>query len=160
MATTAKNRILKTVNQRAIFDAAANGISSAVTFNQGDLLYLDTTAHLLKALDSNAHAATFAGIARVSVVAGKLASPYSTSTDASEAAGGIPGPVDGVVAKMIAKTGDVFNFGDSVYFDTDAQHVTSTAPMSPNAVGVYVGPTAVTATAGQEIEIYLKSPLS
>jgi len=48
MATTAKNRIVRQVAPISIFEEASALVSSAISWNQGDLLYLDTTNKLLK----------------------------------------------------------------------------------------------------------------
>jgi hypothetical protein len=86
MATTAKNRIVRQVAPISLFEDATALVSSAISWNQGDLVYLDTTNHLLKALDSDAHAATICGIARQTISSGKPYPVYQgTQVDAAAA---------------------------------------------------------------------------
>jgi len=145
MATTAKNLIVRSVRPGSIFESALSVISSAISFNQGDLLYLDTATHLIKALDSDAHAANVLGIARNTVVNGKLVSSYSgTAVDAAQAIADIAGPQYGVIALLSLKSGDTFNAGDKVYYGGDAQTVSSTGT---NAVGIFQD-ASITASAG------------
>lgn len=155
MSTTSKNTILKSVRPGWVFPDIKSLLDSTISFNQGDLVYLDTTNHLVKALDSDAHAATLLGVSTEKVVSGKVSRPYSTDVDASQAAGAIQGPTFGVTAKLILKTGDALSPGQKVYFDTDAQHCTSTA--GTNALGVYQGPAIASAAAGQEIEVLINA---
>ena len=72
------------------------------------------------------------GIAPATIEDGKLPVPYVTDVDASRAISAIPGPVAGVVAKLVLKTGDALAFGAPVYLDgaSGAYHVTATQPMS------------------------------
>lgn len=149
MATTSNNNIVRSPCPNSIFEAAKNGISSAVSWNQGDLLFLDTTAHLIKPIATEAtDALTFLGVARQSIVSGVLKSPYSgTAVDASQGASEIAGPAFGVEAQMQLKSGDSFVFGQKVYaVDAAPQTVASADPGSHAYVGIYVGP-AVTAGA-------------
>lgn len=149
------NRIVKTVAQNSLFDDATSVIDSTVTFNQGDLLCLDTG--LLRSVVALDDGTKFVGISRQSVVLGKLKSPYSTDVDASVAATHVAGPVFNVNAKLVAKTGDAFTTGCKVYLDgaSGTYHVTSTAGLN-TAIGIYQGPAIAAASAGQEIEVYLK----
>jgi len=150
MATTPKNRIVRSVAPGSIFENAKPLVSSAISWNQGDLLYLDTVNHLLKPLDSDAHAATICGIARQTIVSGKPVSPYQgTAVDAAQAIEALAGPQHGVVAKMLLKAGDSFVPGGLVFYGTDAQTVSSSGT---NLVGVFQGP-AITAAAGDEGEV-------
>ena len=112
---------------KSMFEDALNLISSAISWNQGDLLYLDTTAHLLKPLDSDAHAASVCGIARQSIVSGKLYPVYQgTQVDAAGAIESVAGPQVGVIASLKLKSGDAFVPGAAVYFGGDAQTVSVT----------------------------------
>jgi hypothetical protein len=149
-----KNRIVREISPGSLFPDASKYVTSTTDWNQGDLLMFDTATQLVKKLVAEADAATFLGIAISTVVDGKPASPYTTDVDASQATAGIPGPRHGVIAKMIAKTGDAFDRGDLVYADpaTDANVVSSAGT---KAIGVYVGNTVAAAAAGQEIECSL-----
>jgi hypothetical protein len=148
-----KNRITREIAKNSLFASALKVISSAVSFNQGDLLVFDDTANLLKVPTLETEGNTFLGIAPVTVVSGKLKYPYVTDVDASAAIADVPGPVYGVVAKLILKTGDTFNPGDAVFLDpaSGAQNVQAAGTKQ---IGVYMGGT-VTATAGQQGECLL-----
>lgn len=152
MATTAKNNIVRSVRPGSIFESALAVISSAVSFNQGDLLYLDTTNHLIKALDSDAHGANAMGISRATIVNGKLISPYSgTAVDASQAIADIAGPQYGVIALLNLKSGDSFVPGGSVYYGGDAQTVSS---VGTNPIGIFQD-SAITAVSGSTGKILI-----
>lgn len=153
MATFPKNRVTRSVAPKSLFESAKSATDVTVSYNQGDLMYFDSTAHLLKALDSDAHAAFAAGSAKVTVSLGKMVGPYAgLATDAASAVVDLPGPAYGVVAKMILKTGDAFNPGDKVYYGGDAQTVSSTGT---NPVGLFQGSAVSSAFAGQEGECLL-----
>lgn len=152
MPTIAKNRIVRSVSPNSLFEEAKALISSAISWNQGDLLYLDTATNLIKPLASDANGATMLGIARQSISSGKPISPYQgTSVDAAQAIENLAGPQFGVIAKMILKAGDSFVPGGSVYYGGDAQTVSSTGT---NAVGVYQG-AAITAASGDQGEVMI-----
>jgi hypothetical protein len=148
------NKIVRDLGKKSVFPDATAEISSAVSFNQGDLLVFNDTTNLLKVPAAEAEGLTFLGIAEVTIVSGKLASPYVTDVDAAQAISSIPGPVYNVVADLVAKTGDAFNPGDLVYLDpaTGTRGVSSTGT---KAIGVYQGKAIGSASAGQEIEVLL-----
>jgi hypothetical protein len=147
------NRIVRSVRPSSLFESAAAVISSAVSFNQGDLLFFDDTNNLIKPVTADADGATFCGIARVTISSGKLLSPYQgTAVDAAVSSVDIPGPQFGVIAKVKLKVADVFNPGDLVYATAvDAQTVSSAGV---NSIGVFQGK-AITAAAGDEGEVLL-----
>lgn len=142
--TTAKNRIVRSDNMFAILEDIGNMLDATVDINEGDLCYFDDANNLVKATDGTAgHGALFLGISPVTIVDGKLQSPYQgTAVDASEKGSGIPGPRAGVTAKLKLKSGDTFNPGDVVYLSaTDAQTVQSVA--NGDSIGIYLGKTVV-----------------
>ena len=136
MATTPKNNIVRSVAPKSICESALAFISSAVSFNQGDLLYLDTATNLIKPVASDANAARICGVARNTIVSGKLISSYSgTAVDAAQAIEDIGGPQAGVIALLKLKSGDSFVPGGLVYATaTDAQTVSSTGT---NPIGIF-----------------------
>lgn len=137
MATSNINRIVRSPAPNSLFESALSLITSSSNFNQGDLIYLDTSAHTLKPVTSDGNGATICGIARVGVVNGVLVSAYSTATSASQAIEDIPGPQFGVIGQMKLKNGDVFVPGQFVYATTvDAQTVSASGS---NAIGLYQG---------------------
>jgi hypothetical protein len=148
MPTIAKNRIVRSVAPNSAIADLTSVLSSAISYNQGDLLYFDDALNLVKPIAADANGATFLGIAQQSVVSGVPKPVYQgTAVDASVAIEGLAGPAYGVEAKMKLKSGDVFNPGDLVYGTAvDAQTVSSAGT---NAIGIYVGST-VTAASGSE----------
>ena len=149
------NRIVRTVNQNSIFEDATNMIDSSSTFNQGDLLCF--AGNKIRASTAGDLGDTFVGISRVSVVNGVLKQPYTTDVSANTGKSEIAGPVYGVVAKLVLKTGDALNPGQAVCLNPadGAYHVTSVPPVNGVAIGIYQGPVIAAATAGQEIEVHL-----
>jgi hypothetical protein len=149
-----KNRIVRSVSEKSIFPSAKEVVDATVSFAQGDLLVFDDTANLLKKPAAEAEGSTFLGIAIETVVDGKLASPYVTDVDAAQAVSELPGPSYGVIAKLVLKTGDALNPGDSVYLYPagGTYHVQAAGT---KAIGVYAGPAIASAAAGQEIEVLL-----
>jgi len=156
------NRIVREQAKRSLFPSAQALIDSTISFNQGDLLVLDASTHKLRAQTTGDTGATFAGLAEVTIASGKLASPYSgTAVDAAQAISSIPGPVVGVVAKLVLKTSDAINPGDKVYpyVAGGAYHVTSVGT-GLTAIGFYQGAAIASASAGQQIEVALVCPLA
>ena len=149
------NNITRMVAPKSIFESAINVISSSVSFNQGDLLVFDDTNNVLKKPAAETEGATFLGVARVTIVNGKLASPYNTDVVASQSISDIPGPQYGVVAKLVLKTGDSIAPGDKVYLDpaTGTTGVTVTAGTKP--IGIYQGKTLSSVAAGTLIEVLI-----
>lgn len=161
----ALNRIVKSVAPKWLYNDIKNLVSSAVTFNQGDLLYLDTTNHLVKAVPTSGATAaldgsTVLGIATCSVAAGVVKGPYAGLSDNDAVSGlnsAIQGPVYGVEVKLVLKTGDALTSGSKVYLDAanGTHHCTATAGSSANEIGYYAGPAIASASAGQEIVVLL-----
>ena len=149
-----KNTIVRSVAPKSIFESAKAVIDNTVTFDQGDLLVFDDTNNLLKKPAAETVGLTFLGVARVSIVLGKLASPYNTDVVASQSIQDIPGPVYGVVAKCVAKTGITINPGDPIYLDpaTGTRGVTNTGTKQ---IGIYQGKHIVGTAAGLEIEVLI-----
>lgn len=149
------NRITRSVSPRSVFEAADFVTSTTADYNQGDLLIFDDTNNVIRKPTTEAECVTFLGIAIQSVVDGKVVSPYQgTAVDAAQGIASLPGPVYGVIAKLVAKTGDAFNPGDLVYGDpvSGAYHVQAAGT---KAIGVYQGKVIASAAAGQEIEVLL-----
>lgn len=148
MATIAKNRIVRQGNMLPIFSDAKPVVSSAISWNQGDLLYFDAVNNLLKPVTADADAATFAGIAQQTLVSGKPKAVYSgTAVDSAVAIESIVGPAHGCDAKLKLKVGDTFAPGDLVYATAvDAQTISVTGT---NAIGVFID-AGVTAVSGSE----------
>lgn len=159
MSTPINNNIKKSIAPKSLFDDMQQLLSSAVSFQQGDLLYLDTSTHLIKPIAAEANTQTLLGVARETVVSGKLASPYQgTAVDAAQGTDAIAGPLFGVEVELTLNTGDALNPGDLVYpaYSVDAQTVTATDNgANHDPCGVYNGPAISSATAGQKIIVML-----
>jgi hypothetical protein len=159
-STVGSNRIVKSILPKSVFDDAKAVISSAISFFQGDLMYLDTTNHLIKRVAATGDAATFIGIADESISSGKLLGPYTglTLTDAAEAIGPVQGPKSGVIASMKLKSGDAFVPGGLVYLadGQDCQTVSSVDPGDHFHIGIFQD-AAVTAGAGSVGKVLIGS---
>lgn len=158
------NRIVKSEdhNGKSLFDSGKYAVDASSTWNQGDLIMFNTTAHALRRVAATGDAATFVGIADNQVTAGKLAGPYDglTAVDAAQVSPQFVGPKFGVVASLVAKTSDAFNVGNKVFLvdGGNSQQVTVTDPSDGNYIGIYVGNGAIaSATAGQQILVKLGS---
>lgn len=150
------NTLARRVATKTIFVDAKPVLDSSVSFNQGDLLVLDATANLIKKPALETEAATFLGVAVVTIVAGKPAGVYQSDVDASAAIQSVPGPEYGDVHRVILKGGDAIEPGDSVYLDpatgSRAVSVSGTLP-----IGIYQGKALTAAAAGTEIEVLIGS---
>jgi hypothetical protein len=152
MATSPVNNLKKELGRKSMFDAAGAVLSSAVNINQGDLVAMDTSSHILKAVTADTDDQKILGVSPVTIVSGQMKSPYSTSNDAAIGASELPGPRYGNVHGLKLHTGDAFNPGDLVYLSTadDAQTVTSVQGGGAKvAIGVYQGSAIASAAAGQ-----------
>jgi hypothetical protein len=153
--STPKNRITRSVSPKSVFEDATAMVDATVSYNQGDLLRFDDTNNLIAKFSAETDGSTFLGIASETVVNGALKSPYQgTAVDAAAALGHVPGPVAGVQAKLILKTGDSINPGDLVYWFGD-QTVTVTGTVR---IGRYQGKAIASAAAGTEVEVLLMLP--
>jgi hypothetical protein len=148
MASTPKNRIVRSPAPNTFFGDAFPVVDATISWNQGDLLYYDIVAFLIKPVTADADAATILGIAQQTILNGKPYPVYlGTQVDASAAIEALAGPVFGVEAKMKLNVGDTFTPGLPVFATAvDAQTISS-AGLNP--VGYFVGP-LVTAVAGSE----------
>jgi predicted RecA/RadA family phage recombinase len=126
--------------------------------NQGDLLWFDASVHVVKPLDSDAHAAYLAGAA----LQQSVLNVYGTK---SYPTGGVEVATRGIFT-FGTITGDTLNHGDAVYFSTDAQTVTNTVGGMSYLIG-YVqlkpGQSAVaggTGTVKIDVLIYARFPFA
>jgi len=151
MPTSPKNRIVQSIAPKTVFPEASALVDATISYNQGDLLFLDSG--LIKPVVADASGATILGIAPQTIVDGKPKAVYSgTDVDAAQAIEALSGPVYGVVVKLKLKTGDSFSAGDLVYAtNVDAQTVSSAGT---NAIGVFQDAT-VTGAAGVEGRVLL-----
>ena len=150
------NNIVRSESRKSIFPSAQSVVSAAVSFEQGDLLVFDDAANLLKVPTLEADGSTFLGVAVESVVLGKLKKPYSTDVDASSAITDVPGPVYGVIAKCVLKTGSTVAPGDLISLDP-ASGTRGVQALVTKGIGIYQGAAIVGSAAGLEIEVLLGS---
>jgi len=153
MATSPTNRITRSISQKSLFEDSSAVTPSTLSYNQGDLLAFDTSAHVLKLMAAEGDAVTFVGIARETVLLGNLKRPFVTPVDGSFGADVIAGPVYGVIAKLQLKSGDTLNPGDDVYADPVTGNANVQAA-GTKPIGTYEGP-AVTAGASTYVEVLL-----
>lgn len=155
MATVARNNIIRSVNVGSVFESAKHMLSATNDWNQGDLLAVDSG--VIKAVTAVTDSAAFLGVAKQTIIDGKVQSPYSgTAVDASASIDDVAGPVFGVVASLKLKATEAFAPGALVYLDpADAQTVSSVQPGTEPSIGVYQGPNVASATSGQLGEIYI-----
>jgi len=149
-----KNTIVRSVAPKSLFESAKAVIGNTTTYDQGDALIFDDATNKIRRPTTEAECSTFCGIARNSLVNGKEVSPYNTDVVGSQSISDQPGPVYGVVANMVLKTGDSINPGDDVFFDpaTGTRGVTVTGTKS---IGLYQGPAIAGAAAGTEIPVLI-----
>lgn len=152
------DRIVRGDNGQTLFDEGKWACDASSTWNQGDLIMFNTTAHALRRVAATGDALTCVGIADNVVTGGVLAGPYDglTAVNAAQVSPGFVGPKFGCVASMKLKTSDALNIGNKVYLvdGGDSQTVTVTDPGDGNYIGIFVGPAAVaSAAAGQQGQI-------
>lgn len=155
--TVAKDRRVRGVSAKSIFESALNLISTSSTWVQGELLCLDTSTHLIRRVAATGDAATILGLARQSITSGVPVGPVTGIVDAvNPSVRDIGGPEYGIIGNMKLKVADVFNPGVPVYLaDTlDTMTVSVTDPGDGLYIGVYQG-AAVTAAAGSEGPVLL-----
>lgn len=101
--------------------------------NQGDMVWFDTTAHEMKPADTDAHMASFAGVACDSSVISLYTNPSNAAV--KQYSDGLMVLTEGV---FFFKTtaGDTYHPGDTVYIGADAQTVTNTVGGNTHPVGV------------------------
>lgn len=145
------NTVARRVARNTVFADIQSLVGASTSFNQGDLLVMDTTLHIVAKPAVQSDGQNFLGIAPVTVVNGKLPSVYTTATDASVGTPALPGPEFGDEVFVFLKSGDSLNPGDVVYLYPagGAQYVQSVGNKS---IGVYIGP-AITAGASTQIII-------
>lgn len=151
--------ITKEILKESRFEDCFDLVASTTDIATGDLVHYDAANNLIAAQGAADDGSTFLGIQEVAIVDGTQKGVYGSGmTDGSEPKLHVLGPVHGVIAKLVLKTGDALDAGAKVYPDgaSGTRHVTSVAGALV-AIGIYQGPTIAAATAGQEIEVLLKA---
>lgn len=155
---------MATVNQDLIVKGTSNGMgfdqvglackNSVSVVHAGDLVYWDSAAGCVKPVDSDAHAATFVGIAQ-------QPSAVSSNLDNSNAPA-VKSLLIGskVICSLKTTASETYVTGTVVYIGADAQTVTTVA--GSNAIGTVVLPddvTSVTGAAGQSVQVLVKAKI-
>lgn len=115
-------------------------VSTSFEIKQGELVYLDAGAGVIKPLASDANAAALMGVAlQPSKVSSNL---DNTSAPAEKAV------MVGWDAVVMLKTtaAEVYNYGEAVYFGADAQTITVVA--GTNMIGKVILPSGVASITG------------
>jgi len=139
MTTTAQNNQSYAMGGISVPYPVSTGGSFDI--NQGDLCYYDTSGHLLKTVDSDAHAAFLAGVATES----SFLNLYGTKTYTDS--GTIQVFTQGIF-NFKTTNGDTYNHGDACYIGADAQTITNTDPGAGHKIGYIWFRPGQTATAG------------
>lgn len=106
-----------------VFPVATDG---TFDINQGDLCWYDTSAHILKAADTDAHMAFLVGYA--------YDSSFLNLYGQKKYDPGIVGVCVGA-GSFKTTTGDTYHNGDVCYLGADAQTITNTAGGNTHAIG-------------------------
>lgn len=142
--STKNNNLLSfgIISQQGIKEVPYPCADATASFNQGDLLYYDTTAHIVKALDTDAHAATFAGVAM---------QPSKVSSNVDNTASANPVQVavgSSGVFNFKTTVGETYHFGDAIWIGADAQTITNTVGSNTHSLGKIWLPPGVSAVTG------------
>lgn len=114
--------------------------NSTFPIAQGDLVYMDTTAHILKPVLSDANAAALAGVAlQPSAVSSNLDNGTVPAQSVIQVGWAC-------VASLKTTVAETYYTGTSVYAGADAQTVTTVA--GTNKIGVVVLPSGVSSVTG------------
>jgi len=132
------NATVRKVATNTVVADIQNLLASSISFNQGDLLFMDTTNHVVAKLVGETDGVTFLGIAAVTVVSGKLPASYVTDVDASVKTPAVPGPTFGDEFEVLLKSGDTVHGGDAVYADP-ASSSRGVQAAGTKIIGVYTG---------------------
>jgi|GEM_PF-6943564 len=130
-------------------------VAATTSFNQGDLLFMDTTNHIVAPLVGETDGVTFLGIAPVTIVNGKYPASYVTSVDASVGIPSIPGPTFGDEYSVILKSGDTLVSGQVVYADP-ATGTRNVQASGTKIIGVYTGQEGASITGDGTKEVTCK----
>jgi hypothetical protein len=139
-----------------VFPEISNLVAATAAWNQGDMLILDQTNHLVRLAANEGELVSFIGISQISIANGKPLSPYTgTAVDAAQAVPAIPGPVFGVVAEFVLNTGDSLNPGDYVYGKPSVGPQVVSAS-GTQIIGIYQGKAVASAAAGTKVLVGIK----
>lgn len=137
MATKNRNNILKDVRFGVSQLTHALIADGTFDFNQGDLLYYDSAAKIVKPLDSDAHAATLVGVAaRAAYLAPYVGMNIAAGPAMQKNYYDSALVAFGVVASFYSTTAETYYDNDQVFWGSDAQTLTKVDPGVGHPVGV------------------------
>ena len=155
---------MSTVNQNAVKYGVVSGdgmkklhypiTHASFPVKQGELVYLDTSAHIVKPVASDANAATLAGVA---LQPSGVSSGLDNSTAPAEKTVMVGWDV---VAFFKTTAAETYVPGTPVYIGADAQTITTVA--GSNMIGRVVLPatvSSVTGATGVTVDVLVKSAL-
>lgn len=153
MATEAVNNLVRLVggSKHISYPILSDGTAD---IKQGELLYWDSSAKVVKPIATDGNAATGAGVAMKSSFLNLYGTKkYEASMEAQV----------GAIHSLKTTSGDTYNAGDAVYIGADAQTVTTVA--ATNVIGYVVlrdGQSAITGAANVNVDVLVvaKSPVS
>lgn len=153
------NKVSRRVARNTIISDIRDFIGASSTWNQGDLLILDTTLNIVAKAAVQSDGQNFLGISPVTISGGKIPSAYTTDSDAALGIASIPGPEFGDEYFVTLKAGDAVVPGSKLYLAplTGAATVSTTGNKQ---VGTYIGPAITAATGGTTIvaKLYAAAP--
>lgn len=138
--TIPRNNIVKDVRFQGSVLNYPLSTGGSFDFFQGDLLWWDSSATIVKPLDSDAHAANLVGVAARSAYIAPYASMQQTGGPALVKNYELAALVlFGVIATFFSTSGETYNDGDSVYFGgvaNNPQTITKSSGSPTHVVGV------------------------
>lgn len=151
MATTATNNRVQDIGfeQKVPCKVKTDGTAD---INQGDNVYVDTSAHCVKALGSDGNAATYRGVAADT----SFRNLYGTKQYPDS--GTIQVYVAGIFF-FTTTSGDTYTDEDKVFFATDAQTVTNTVGGNTSELGVVKlrpGVSSLAAATGVTVDVQIQ----
>jgi hypothetical protein len=125
-------------------------VDGTFDINAGDLCWFDTSAHIMKPLDTDAHAAFLTGYAYDS----SFINLYGQKKYDNSVVGVCVG-----IGKFKTTSGDTYHHGDTCYLGADAQTITNTAGGNTHPVGYIFlpGGNTVSGGAGTLVEMIVQA---
>lgn len=130
------NSLKRKVARNTVIADATPVINVSLSYNQGDLLILNSSTHLLALPVAESDGANFVGISPVTIQNGKVAS--ALTFDNATASCSIPGPEYGDEHEVILSSGQTVHAGDSVYLDP-TNGTRNVQASGSNIIGTYTG---------------------
>lgn len=148
MATTATNNRVQDIGQEQKVPYQVS-VAGTADVNQGDMVYLDTSAHLAKVVASDANAQFFLGVAADT----SFRNLYGTKQYPDS--GTIQVYVAGIFF-MKTTASETYNEGTKVYAGADAQTVTTVAgTYALGTTKMRPGVTSVTGASGTNVDLLI-----